>query len=265
MDSQVPRTVVIDCFAENVERYKDVCAIVAIDVIRATTTAVTAVAMGRKCFPVSTVESGLALAARLDHPLMVGEQGGDLPDGYEIANSPAQIAQEDELHRPIVLLSSSGTRILTAAMGSAACYVACLRNFTAQLEHLIKHHPQVALIGAGTRGEFREEDQLCCAWIARGLLQAGYTPANEQTAEIIERWRSAPVEAFLVSNSVAYLRRSGQLRDLDFILAHLDDLPSVFELRGDEVVMLPGEPSLHKPAGGYLEPKTLEPQLNANI
>ena len=28
---------------------------------------------------------------------------------------------------------------------------------------------RVAVIGAGSKGEFREEDQICCAWIAAGL------------------------------------------------------------------------------------------------
>ena len=49
-------------------------------------------------------------------------------------------------------------------------YVACLRNYSALIAYLAAHHPMVAVIGAGSRGEFREEDQLCCAWIAEGLL-----------------------------------------------------------------------------------------------
>ena len=266
MDSSTQKAVVIDCFPENVIRYKDEgYTLVAIDVIRATTTAVTAVAMGRKCYPVGTLESALSLAARLDDPLMVGELGGEMPSGFHIANSPFHVAKQNDIHRPMVLLSSSGTRVIAGAKGSSSCYLACLRNYTAQIEHLIRNHPKVAVIGAGTRGEFREEDQMCCAWIAGGLVQAGYTPVNEETAVIIERWKNAPVEAFLVSNSVGYLKRSGQLHDLDFVLAHIDDLPAVFELQGDEVVMLSAESDMLKDTLSYLEPKTAEPQLNANI
>jgi len=266
MNPQVSGTVVIDCFPENVARYKDKgYAVVAIDVIRATTTAVTAAAMGRKCYPVDTVENAVALAATLNNPLMVGEIGGDMPAGFEIPNSPALVAEHNDLHRPMVLLSTSGTKIIAAAKGSVACYVSCLRNFSAQIEHLIRHHSKVAVIGAGTRSEFREEDQICCAWIAGGLLDSGFIPVNDGTRAIVERWRNAPVDALLVSNSVAYLRRSGQLRDLDFVLAHIDDLPCVFELQGDEVVMLSDETDVVKVSQSYLETKTPEPQLNANI
>jgi 2-phosphosulfolactate phosphatase len=266
MNPKVPRTVIIDCFPENVARYRDEgYVVVAIDVIRATTTAVTAAAMGRKCYPVDTVGTALALAADLDNPLMVGELGGDMPAGFEIPNSPAMVSEHNDVQRPMVLLSTSGTKIIAAAKGSMACYVTCLRNFSAQIEHLIKHHSKVAVIGAGTRGEFREEDQICCAWIAGGLVDAGFIPVNEETRTIVERWRNAPVDALLVSNSVAYLRRSGQLRDLDFVLAHIDDLPYVFELQGDEVVMLSAETDMLKGSQSYLDAKTPEPTLNVNV
>lgn len=263
MSPHTRKTVVIDCFPENVEAYKRDFAIVAIDVIRATTTAVTAVAMGRRCYPVASLEKALSLAARMEHPLMVGEVGGDIPEGFHIPNSPAQVAQENDTHRPMILLSTSGTRVIAAANGSGACYAACLRNYTAQAEHLIKYHPKVAIIGAGTRGEFREEDQLCCAWIADRLLQQGYTPGNDQTVEIIRRWREAPVDSILISNSVGYLRRSGQLQDLDFVLAHIDDLSSVFVLHDEEIVMVPDIGGVQTVANISSEPKRVDTRANA--
>ena len=72
-------TVVIDCFPESALRYRDGWAVVAIDVIRATTTATTAVALGRRCFPVPSLEAAVPLAAQLDRPLLVGELGGTCP------------------------------------------------------------------------------------------------------------------------------------------------------------------------------------------
>src|SRR5260370_10167302 len=197
MNPKVPRTVIIDCFPENVARYRDEgYVVVAIDVIRATTTAVTAAAMGRKCYPVDTVDNALALAADLDNPLMVGELGGDMPAGFEIPNSPAMVAEHNDVQRPMVLLSTSGTKIIAAAKGSTACYVTCLRNFSAQIEHLIKHHSKVAGVGAGTRGEVRGENQNCCAWRPPGLLDAGFFPLTTETPALLARWRASPRDAF---------------------------------------------------------------------
>ena len=70
------KTVVIDCFPESVPLYRDGYAIVAVDVMRATTTAVTCVELGRKCFPVPSLDAAVPLAARLTNPLLVGELGG---------------------------------------------------------------------------------------------------------------------------------------------------------------------------------------------
>src|SRR5260370_20598968 len=127
MNPKVPTTVIMDCFPENVAGNRDEgYVVVAIDVIRATTTAVTAAAMGRKCYPVDTVDNALALAADLDNPLMVGELGGDMPAGFEIPNSPAMVAEHNDVHRPMVLLSPSGTKIIPPPKGSTPCYLTSL-------------------------------------------------------------------------------------------------------------------------------------------
>ena len=50
----MPKSVVIDYLPESARRYRSGWAIVAVDVIRATTTAITAAATGRRCFPAPT-------------------------------------------------------------------------------------------------------------------------------------------------------------------------------------------------------------------
>ncbi len=233
------RSVAIDFLPESVAGYRDDHAIVAVDVIRATTTAVTAAALGWRCLPTPSLEAAVPLAARLQNPLLVGELGGNMPFGFDMTNSPAEIARRTDIMRPMILLSTSGTQLLWEARNAPAVYAACLRNYSSQVRHLAGRFDKVALIGAGSRGEFREEDQLCCAWIADGLIREGYQPANQATLDVVCRWRGQPVDSFLCSNSVAYLQRTSQLRDLDFILDHVDDLQAVFVLEDGELVMRP--------------------------
>lgn len=233
------KTVLIDCYPQCAGRDLAGYAAVAIDVIRATTTAVTGVSLGRRCFPVSSIDAALRLASTLPNALLVGELGGNMPYGFDLTNSPAQLAERTDVSRPMVLLSSSGTQLMDRLRQNGAAYVTCFRNFRAVTEHLADNHDRVAVIGAGTRGQFREEDQMCCAWIAEGLIEAGYKAENETTADLVERWSGAAPAAFLESKSVEYLRNSGQLRDLDFILGHFDDLEDVLAICGDEIVMLP--------------------------
>jgi 2-phosphosulfolactate phosphatase len=198
--------------------------------------AVTAVVLGRQCFPAATIDAAIAVAQRLDNPLLAGELGGHMPYGFDLDNSPADLTDRDDTARPIVLVSTTGTQLISeAAEASAPPYIACLRNFAAQAEHLVVRHPRVALVGAGSRGEFREEDQLCCAWIGKRLIEAGYTPEGN-AGSLIERWQSASVEDMLISNSVRFLRSTDRERDLDFILTHVEDVNAVMRVINGEVV-----------------------------
>jgi 2-phosphosulfolactate phosphatase len=231
------RRVVVDFLPEAGTRYGAGWTVVAIDVIRATTTAVTAAALGRRCIPVPTLEASVAAASVLDDPLLAGELGGNTPFGFHVTNSPVAVAARDDVHRPMILLSSSGTQLIHNAAGADALYLACLRNYGALVAHLAALHDRVAVIGAGTRGEFREEDQRCCALVAEGLVRAGFAPADDFTRQHLDRWRGRPVGDFMESRSVAYLERSNQLHDLDFVLTHINDLGAVFAVEDGEIVV----------------------------
>ena len=104
---------------------------------------------------------------------------------------------------------------------------------------MAEHHDRVAVIGAGTRGEFREEDQFACALLAAGLMERGFRPESRETEDLVTRWGGRPHDCWVESRSVEYLRRTNQLRDLDFVLEHQDDLTSAFGYRHGEVVELP--------------------------
>ncbi|MBI3112697.1 MAG: 2-phosphosulfolactate phosphatase [Ignavibacteriales bacterium] len=243
------KTVVIDALPESIQHYREDFAVVVIDVIRATTTAVTAVAMGRRCFPVPTVDAALARATKLHHPLFVGELGGNMPYGFDMTNSPAGIARRRDMQRPMILLSSSGTTLLHDAAECHAVYLACFRNQEATAAYLRDRYERIALIGAGTRGESREEDQMCAAWIAGSLLEEGFTPGSNKTLATIKEWKGALPSACHVSKSVDYLRRTGQVKDLTFILSHIDDLHAAYMFVNGEVLEVPvhaPEPEAHQ-------------------
>jgi 2-phosphosulfolactate phosphatase len=234
----VQRTVVIDYLPESARRYRLGWAIVVVDVIRATTTAITAAAGGWRCFPAPTIEAALALAQEFDNPLLAGESGGTIPDGFEIDNSPALIANRSDIHRPLVLVSSSGTKVIHEATGCDAVYLSCFRSYSVLADYLAGRHTRIAIIGAGSLGEFREEDEACCAWIAARLMSRGYLAHNRATGDLVGRWCDAPPEKCLRSQSVSFLKRTNRLGDLDFIFSHVDDLPAVFAVRNREVRMI---------------------------
>jgi 2-phosphosulfolactate phosphatase len=232
------RSVAIDVFASSAANHRG-RAIVAIDVIRATTIAVTGIAVGRRCFVASDVTDALEIRRRLGGAILAGEIAGEKPREFDMNNSPAELLErvEADPDRPLVILSSSGAELmLEAPRWTTQPYVACLRNVSAVARHLVQLDAEVTLIGAGSRGEFREEDQLCCAWIAERLADAGFEPADDVTQALIDRWHGSSVRDIEISNSVSYLRRSGQLRDFHFIASHVDDLDLVTSIQGNELL-----------------------------
>lgn len=233
------KSVAIDCLAESLHQYGEGCAVVVIDVIRSITVAATIVESGRRCFFAPSIESAFLLAEHFDSPLLVGEMGGSMPYGFDVNNSPVEIESRKDILRPAILVSSSGIPLLYSLRGSNSVYVACFRNYDATVKHLAEHYSHAVVLGAPTRGEFREEDQLCCARIASGLMKAGFAPEDDKTFEIVNRWKDKPVTICGEGKSAEYLRRSGQTKDLDYILRHVNDLNTPLSIKNDEIVKTP--------------------------
>lgn len=230
------RRFVIDCFPESAQRYKPGYAIVVVDVLRASTTIASALQKGFKLYPVQTTDEAFILASALENPLLVGELGGNVPYGFEMTNSPVEIMNSKEIERPIIFISSSGSQLIRNAIGADAVYISCLRNFSAVADYAGMLHERIAVIGAGTRGQFRREDLMGCAWLGEMLLKRGFEAENPLTTGYLKRWEGQPSEIIREGRSAEYLRKSDQVRDLDFTVEHIDDLDIVPALIEGEIV-----------------------------
>src|ERR1700724_3069154 len=140
--------VTIGCFHEHLPPVAREATVVAIDVIRATTTAIPAVAAGHRLYPAGSMEASVRLAADLDRPILAGELGGVQPYGFDLQNRPTQIADLERSSRPIILLSTSGTRLIAEAVRHGVTYACCLRNADAQAAHLAGRSRDVLILGA---------------------------------------------------------------------------------------------------------------------
>ena len=93
-----------------------------IDVLRASTTIVTALANGAaSVVPVETVEEARARKAALGpEAILAGERHSDPPEGFDLGNSPLEFTAARVQGLTIVITTSNGTKALTAARGAAA-------------------------------------------------------------------------------------------------------------------------------------------------
>ena len=234
MSSGAPRRVRIDHGPAASAAYGPAWAVVGIDIFRATSVITTAVASGRSCHLAATREEALALAARLPDSLLGGEQGGVVPGDFDLGNSPSALARRDDVHRALVLLTSSGTPLLRGAQRAGRVYAASLRNVSGQVRHLVQLSLDVVVIAAGTRGERRREDEYGAAQVAAGLIAAGFEPDPAAEA-VVSQYAHLDPEICATGRSAAFLRRTGRQDDIDFVLEHQDDLDATCQVDGSGV------------------------------
>jgi 2-phosphosulfolactate phosphatase len=142
-----------------------------VDVLRASTTMVTALAHGcRAMLPVAEVEEARRRARELPGALLAGERGGDPPAGFDLGNSPLEFTSERVGGRTIVFTTSNGTRALLAARPATAVAVAGFVNLTAAAGWALGQRRDLVVICAGELGARSVEDETCAGLLMDRVL-----------------------------------------------------------------------------------------------
>lgn len=176
-------------------------AVAVIDVLRASTVMVEALAQGaREVWPCLEVDQARQRAAQLASepgasgaPLLGGERGGLPIEGFDLGNSPREYRRDRVGGRSVVFTTTNGTRALEAARAAEAVIVACPANASAAAEYLARY-PRVVLLCAGTRGEVSREDVLGAGQLIELLVsKPGEDQAsrdlNDQARLALAAWR----------------------------------------------------------------------------
>ncbi len=131
-----------------------------IDVIRATTTL--SVIFDRGCARVlvaGDIPAARAfVAGAADSYLLAGEVGGVRPPGFDLGNSPVEMAAAELAGREIVFSTTNGTRALRACAGARAILAGSLRNAEAACRVALSRvepasHPRSTAQPAATSAE----------------------------------------------------------------------------------------------------------------
>lgn len=148
---------------------------VILDILRASTTIVHALANGAKCvIPTLTVEDALSTAGGFAHRadyLLGGEREGVLIDGFDHDNNPFAYTREVVQDKTIIFTTTNGTKALLRAAGADRVLIGSFVNLQAIVDVLAEDKRPVHLVCAGTRGKITTEDCLCAGAIIDRLLQ----------------------------------------------------------------------------------------------
>jgi 2-phosphosulfolactate phosphatase len=142
-----------------------------IDVLRASTSIITALANGcLAVVPVAEVEEARRQVAALPGALLAGERGGDPPAGFDLGNSPPEFTPERVGGRLLVFTTSNGTRALLAVRPATTIGVAGFVNLTAAAHWALGQARDLVLVCAGELGARSVEDEVCAGLLVDRVL-----------------------------------------------------------------------------------------------
>jgi 2-phosphosulfolactate phosphatase len=155
---------------------------VVIDVLRASTTIVKALARGaRAVVPVAEIAEALDERRRLVERgwrvVLAGERGGVRPEGFDLGNSPAEFSRAGVAGSTVVLTTTNGTRALRHCREATRVLVGCFANGPALAGFLGRMREERAvLVCSGQDGRVAEEDVLFAGYLSRELERSGARP-----------------------------------------------------------------------------------------
>ena len=142
---------------------------VVFDVLRATSTMLTALANGaREILPVLEVDEALAIRSKRREVLLAGERNGlriraDQTGGvdFDLGNSPREFTSAAVCGKSIVMTTTNGTRALRACAAARSVLIGTFLGLKALGHRLERDHPDnLLLVCSGTADQTASEDIL---------------------------------------------------------------------------------------------------------
>jgi len=167
---------------------------VVIDVLRASTTIIHALAAGATAvIACREVDEARQWRAQLseDDVVLGGERGGLPIEGFDLGNSPDEYSPDRVGGRTVVLTTTNGTAAIEHARKAEIVLIGAFVNASAVFRHLLTAD-RIALICAGTDGQYSLDDLLAAGyWVNRLQRESGLTIAyNAQALTAQEAWRT---------------------------------------------------------------------------
>ena len=210
--------------------------VVVIDVLRATSVMVTALANGaEKIIPVKTTEEVFRIAEKHEGDIKAGERYADKVPGFDTGNSPLWFSKEAVQGKVIVMSTTNGTNALLKAKGAKEVIIGSFLNLKAVINYLDQNTNDIVLLCSGTNGEFSLDDALCAGAFIKALASwKNYRMTDIATAHL-KLFNEEPNLHSALANCRHYniLKNKGLQKDLDYCLSLnvLDVVP--FWIKGE--------------------------------
>lgn len=148
--------------------------VVVVDILRATTTIIQALAAGAtQVVPCLEIEDARRIAAELIGPIVLGgERGGEQIPGFDLGNSPAEYRPQTVGGKSVVFTTTNGTRAMLHSRQARRVLLGAFVNFSAVCRELAGEE-RIAMVCAGTDGHVTREDTLFAGAVVNDLFRSG--------------------------------------------------------------------------------------------
>ncbi|MFU8812185.1 MAG: 2-phosphosulfolactate phosphatase [Balneolaceae bacterium] len=186
---------------------------VIIDVLRASSTIITALGNGAKgVIPVSDMAeaSRISQSVDSDNLLLCGEKDGVKIEGYDLGNSPLEYTREMVADKTLVFNTTNGTKAISKSLAAKHLLIAGFLNLSAVVNRLKATEHDVVLVCAGWRGRLSLEDLLLAGNIVFELCD-GTLPKNSTDGATVafglyEKYQHTTAEAIGRCNHAVRLK-----------------------------------------------------------
>jgi 2-phosphosulfolactate phosphatase len=164
--------------------------VVVIDVLRATSSIVTALSAGAKAvIPAASSEEAVRLTANLEKDGMVlaGERRMLKIEGFGLGNSPREMTRAAVGGKTVFLATTNGTPALVAAQGGDPVLVAAALNFSAVAERariVFAERGDLVIICAGREKQFALEDAYTAGRLIKAVKKGARKVALNDAAQV---------------------------------------------------------------------------------
>ncbi len=199
---------------------------VVIDVLRATTTMVHALAAGCDAIiPCLEIDEARRVASELQpaRGLLAGERKGLPIEGFDLGNSPSSCTPELCSGRTLVMTTTNGTRAIGACAEADRVLIAAFVNRKATLDALKADGRPIHCVCSGTDGQVSLEDTLLAgalaqeldtwAWEESGGIAGSVRIAGELPADTVLANDGAEIAASLWRETEAMIEEGYTLGD----------------------------------------------------
>jgi 2-phosphosulfolactate phosphatase len=184
-----------------------------VDVLRATTTIVEAIANGaRRVLPTADTDDAIRLAQAFgrEDVLLCGERGARKIEGFDLGNSPLEFTSEAVSDKLVVMTTTNGTRALIAGEPADRCIVASFLNITAAAKDLSESGKPIVILCAGREGRFALDDALFAGSLIRALRVGATGSVRMNDAALA----AAALERRYREHLAAVMRRTAAARQI---------------------------------------------------